>query len=423
MANAGDRVEIHLSKIIYEGVLLESPESEKGLVLLKLDNGYNIGFKKKDVLEIKVVGKGQSKEESFEIKKDKGKPNIAMIITGGTIASSYDSKTGGVKWLDGPDKLFKFYPEIFEVCNVSKVEIPFMKGSEDMDYRDWKKIAKVVEGFLNDKDIEGIIITHGTDFLHYTSAALSFFLGKVNKPVVLTYSQRSIDRASSDADLNLRCSALVAISDISEVVLVGHATTNDDYCNVMPGTKVRKFHSSRRDAFKVVNDMPFAKVYSDRVEILREYNIRNKNKVNLDLKFEEKIAVIKIVLGQDPEILDFYLKNGYKGVILEMSGLGHAPTKKAKKPWTNKLKEVQDKGLIVCAVAQTIYGGLNPMVYSNGREMLDTGIIYLEDMLSETAFVKLGWVLGHVEWAKDKEVVKEKMLTNFVGELNNRLLE
>ena len=252
---------------------------------------------------------------------------------------------------------------------------------------------------------------------------MSFFLGKVNKPVVLTYSQRSIDRASSDADLNLRCSALVAISDISEVVLVGHATTNDDYCNVMPGTKVRKFHSSRRDAFKVVNDMPFAKVYSDRVEILREYNIRNKNKVNLDLKFEEKIAVIKIVLGQDPEILDFYLKNGYKGVILEMSGLGHAPTKKAKKPWTNKLKEVQDKGLIVCAVAQTIYGGLNPMVYSNGREMLDTGIIYLEDMLSETAFVKLGWVLGHVEWAKDKEVVKEKMLTNFVGELNNRLLE
>src|SRR3989344_5447956 len=206
MASPGDLVEIHFGKIIYEGILLEAPEDEKGIIL-----------------------------------------------------SKYDSRTGGVHPLTNPEELFKFYPEIFEIANVSKVEVPFMKASEDMDYKDWQKIAKVAEKNLNDQNIKGIIITHGTDILHYTSAALNFFLGKVNKPVVLTYSQRSVDRASSDANLNLKCAALMAISDAAEVMLVGHATENDDFCYAMPGTKVRKMHSSRRDAFKVVNAEPFAK--------------------------------------------------------------------------------------------------------------------------------------------------------------------
>ncbi len=131
--------------------------------------------------------------------------------------------------------------------------------------------------------------------------------------------------------------------------------------------------------------------------------------------------MIKVYPGQDPEILDYYVKKKYKGVVLEMSGLGHAPTKRARKNWTKKLKDVQDKGLIICAAAQTIYGRLDPMVYSNGRELMETGIIYLEDMLAETALVKLGWVLGHNEWAKNKEIVKKKMLDNMVGEFNDRL--
>ncbi|GAI78977.1 unnamed protein product, partial [marine sediment metagenome] len=151
---------------------------------------------------------------------------------------------GGVDWLTDPETLFKFYPSLFEKVNVLKVEVPFMKASEDMDFKDWQKIARVAEKLLNNQNIRGIIITHGTDFLHYTSAALSFFLRNLNKPVVLTYSQRSIDRASSDANLNLQCAALVAISDIAEVMIVGHASSNDDFCYAMPGTKVRKLHTS-----------------------------------------------------------------------------------------------------------------------------------------------------------------------------------
>ena len=352
--NPGDLVEIHLTKIIYEGVLLESPET--GIILLKLGTGYNIGFNKKDVLEIKVLKKfREEKKEIAEIKKDSQKPNIAMVITGGTIASKYDSRTGGVHPLTNPEELFKYYPELFEKVNVARVEVPFMKASESMNFSDWKKIAKIVSELVNDSNIQGVIVTHGTDTLHYTSSALSFFLRNLNKPVVLTYSQRSIDRASSDANLNLKCSALAAISDIAEVMLVGHGSTNDDFCYAMPGAKVRKFHSSRRDAFKVVNAEPFAKIYPNRIEILSDYNRRNNKKVELDLKFEEKVALIKFYPGQSSDILNYYFKNKYRGIIIEATGLGHlAVNSESEYGWDKKLKELVEKGVAICITSQCI---------------------------------------------------------------------
>jgi len=421
-AKVGDYVEIHLSKIIYEGILLETPGNEKGVVLLKLDSGYNIGFNKKDILKIKFLRKVKILGNEIEIKKSREKPNIAMIITGGTIASKYDAKTGGVTNLINAQELFRFYPEMFEKVNVAKIEIPFMKSSEDMDFKDWQKIGKIAEKLLNDGNISGIIVTHGTDFLHYTASALSFFLRNLNKPVVLTYSQRSSDRASSDANLNLQCAAQAAISDIAEVMIVGHANSDDDFCLAMRGTKTRKMHTSRRDAFKMINTKPIARIFRDRIEIISEYNRRQKTKTKYDGKFESLVATIKIYPGQNPDILDYYLKKKYKGLILETSGLGHVPTK-GKNSWMKKLKEIQKKGIVVCAVSQCINGRVDPFVYSNARELFESGVIYLEDMLSETALVKLGWVFGHSDWAKSKEVVKEKMLHNFAGELNNRMEE
>lgn len=420
---AGDYVEIHLSKYIYEGILLETPENEKGVLLLKLNSGYNIGFNRKDIVEIKLIKKKIEKKEEIEIKNKKDKPNIAMIITGGTIASSYDSRTGGVHPLTSPEELFRFYPELFDKVNIVKVEVPFMKFSENMDCKDWQKLAKTSAKLLNEGNIQGIIITHGTDTLHFTSSALSFFLKNLSKPVVLTYSQRSIDRASSDANLNLQCSAFAAISDIAEVILVGHASTNDDYCYALPGAKTRKLHTSRRDAFKVVNGKPIAKIFPEKIELISDYRRRNKGKVKADTSFEEKIALIKFYPGQNPDILDYYLKNKYKGILLEMVGIGQLAATGSRNSWIKKLKEIQSKGIIICATSQCINGRVDPFVYSSGREIFDTGVIYLEDMLSETAFVKLGWVLGHKEWAKNKEKVKEKMLENVAGEISQRLEE
>jgi glutamyl-tRNA(Gln) amidotransferase subunit D len=420
-AKPGDYVQVHLTKEIYEGIFMEAPESEKGIILLKLDSGYNVGFNKKDVLKIRVLRKLREAKEKAGMKKDRKKPNIAMIITGGTISSRLDPKSGAVSWLTSPSELFRFYPGVFRYANISKIEVPFMKASEDMDFKDWQKIAKAAEKLLNDNGIKGIIITHGTDTLHYTAAALSFFLKNLNKPVVLTYSQRSSDRGSSDARLNLEASALTALNDIAEVVLVGHASENDDYCHVLRGTKVRKMHSSRRDAFKPVNAKPLAKVDENTFHKLEDFAPRKSGKTKLDAKFEEKVALVKFYPGQDPSILDYYLKNKYKGIVIEVLGLGHVGTKQARKNWLGKLKQAIDKGMVVCAAGQTIFGRLDPYVYSTGRELLKTGMIYLGDMLAETAFVKLGWVLGHKEWAKSKEMVGKKMLENFAGELSDRI--
>ena len=398
-----------------EGRVLET--SEHGIVLLKLKSGYNIGIPKENILDFKILRKFKEEKEKIELLETKGLPSVGMIVTGGTIASKLDPKTGGVKHLTDVSEFAKFYPEMFKIVNVKKIEIPFMVASESMTSEHWIKIAEIAEKMLNDKEISGVIITHGTDFLHYTSAALSFFLRNLNKPVVLTYSQRSIDRASSDANLNLQCAARMAVSDCAEVVLVGHASVNDDFCYAMSGTKVRKMHSSRRDAFKVINSKAIAKVFPGGVEFLREHRPRNSEKVELDKEFSDKIALVKFYPGQDASVLDFYALK-YKGIVIEGSGLGHLPVSEAKENWIPKLKKHIKNGFIVCMTSQTLYGRVDPLVYSNGRELLDAGVIFLEDMLPETAFVKLGWVLGHYGQKKN---VKEKMLENLEGEINENL--
>ncbi|HLF53758.1 MAG TPA: Glu-tRNA(Gln) amidotransferase subunit GatD [Candidatus Nanoarchaeia archaeon] len=412
---SGDYVILRLALEEVEGRVLESPDSS--IILLKLKSGYNIGINKENILGAKVLRKFKEEKVKFELPKTKGLPSIGLVVTGGTIASKLDPKTGGAKHLTDINEFARTFPEIFKIANVKIIESPFMIASESMNSEHWIKIAQSVKKLLDDEDISGVIVTHGTDTLGYTSAALSFFLRNLNKPVVLTYSQRSIDRASSDADLNLQCAARMAISDVAEVIIVGHSSTNDDFCYAMPGTKTRKLHSSGRDAFKVVNASPIAKVWPDKVEFISGYRPRNKGKTELDLDFSDKVALIKFYPGQDSSILDFHALK-YKGIVVEASGLGHLPSSEASNNWIPKLKKLIKGGFVVCVASQTIYGRLDPYVYSNARELLDVGVIFLEDMLAETAFVKLGFVLGHYGWKKD---VKEKMLSNMAGEMNKRL--
>jgi len=414
---AGDQVRLRLATKEEDGMVLESPDSS--IVLLKLKSGYNIGIPKENILGSRVLKKFKEEEKETGERKDRGLPKIGLVITGGTIAAKLDPKTGGVYWLTDVNEFMKFYPEMFDIVDVKKIEVPFMTSSESMTSDNWIKIAEAVKPMLDDPEIKGVIVTHGTDFLHYTSSALSFFLRNLNKPVVLTYSQRSIDRASSDATLNLQCAARMALSDAAEVMLVGHANSSDEYCYAMRGSKVRKLHSSRRDAFKAVNTEPIAKVTPEKVEFLSQYRKRNNGKVELDVQYTDKVALIKFYPGQSADILDYYALK-CKGVVIEVGGLGHLPPSEAAHSWIPSLRKHIKNGLVVCGAAQTVYGRLDPLVYSNGRELIDAGVIFLEDMLSETALVKLGWVLGHYGW---KGKVKDKMLENMSGELNNRLME
>jgi len=420
--NAGDYVKFRLTFEEIEGIVLEC--SDSSIVLIKLDSGYNIAIKKENILDSRVLKRFQIEREERSVEDKKilknNLPSIGLIICGGTIAAKMNPKKGGVSWLTNLNEFMEFYPDIFKMVNVKEIAVPFMVASESMKSEHWIEIAKNVKRMLDDDTIRGVVITHGTDFLGYTAAALSFFLRDLGKPVVLTYSQRSIDRASSDANLNLRCAVQMALSDVAEVMIVGHATINDDFCYAIRGIKARKLHSSRRDAFKSVNAEPIAKVWSDKIEFLSSFNKRDSKKRNeLDAVFCDKIALIKFYPGQDSSIIDFCaLKN--KGAVIEAAGLGHLPVGETTHNWIPSIKKHIKDGFIVCITSQTIFGRVDPFVYSNGRELLNAGVIFLEDMLSETAFVKLGWALGHNGW---KTRIKEIMLENFAGELNKRLIE
>jgi glutamyl-tRNA(Gln) amidotransferase subunit D len=414
----GDRVQVILDNKSEEGILLDTHDRE--VLLLKLDSGYNIGIKKEDVSEIKVIKEKEAKkEDKKEMKLSGQKPIIDFYLTGGTISSKLDPETGGVKDLTKPEEFFSAYPEILEIADI-RIYSPFTKWSENMDSENWMKLAKEIGKSLNNPEVKGVIVSHGTDFLHYTGAALSFMLGRLNKPVVLTYSQRSSDRGSSDARLNLVCAAKAALSDIAEVMLVGHASTNDDYCYALQANKCRKMHTSRRDAFRPINCKPFAKVYPDKIEMIRaDANKRSKEKVKVDAVFEDKIALVMFYPGQSPEIIDYYRGKGYKGIVVEMSGLGHVITS-GKNNWIPKLTEAIKAGMFVMAVPQTIYGMLHPYVYESARRILDTGVVYLKDILPETGFVKFGWVLGHKDWT-GSVVTAKKMQENVAGEFNEGL--
>jgi glutamyl-tRNA(Gln) amidotransferase subunit D len=414
---AGDKVRVVMDGKEEKGILLDS--YDKGVLLLKLDNGYNLGLKKENVSEIQVLKKKRKGKKEDKLSLSGKKPIIDFYLTGGTISSKLDPETGGVKDLTNPKEFFKIYPEIFDKADV-RIKSPFMKWSENMDSKDWIKLAKLVGKSLKDSQVKGVIISHGTDFLHYTSSALSFMLGKVNKPVVLTYSQRSSDRGSSDARMNLLCAAETALSDIAEVMIVGHASTNDDYCYALKGVKCRKMHSSRRDAFRPINCKPIAKVWTDRIEMIdNNINKRNKNKIKIDAVFDDRVGLIKFYPGQNPEILNYYRKKGYRGIVIEMSGLGHVITS-GKNDWIPKLRELIKKGMFIYAVPQTLYGKLDPYVYESGRRILDTGVVFLKDILPETALVKLGWVLAHKSW-RGSLATSQKMNENLVGEFNDKL--
>lgn len=417
----GNYVELTLkNKERVKGILLES--YDKDVVLIKIDSGYNIGFHKKDVKSIEMLKPLEKKRRKTILTQNKDKPSISMIITGGTIASKLDYKTGGVRPLTRPEELFQISPRLLDIVKIRRIERPFQILSENMEPKRWKDIAATAARLLNEKENEGIIITHGTDTLHYTSAALSFMLRDLNKPVCLTYSQRSIDRASTDAALNLQCSGYAALSDMAEVMIVGHANSSDTYCIAIQGTKAYKFHTSRRDTFKSVNAPPLAKIFPEGiVEKIKNYRKKNPElEVNEDTAFEEKTALIKYYPGSNPEILHHLIDKKFKGIVIEGTGFGHVATEESSKNWLPVIKRAIQEGIAVAMTSQALFGRVQKYVYATGRKLSKLGVIYCEDMLSSTAYVKLGWILGHTQNEKE---VRHLMLTNMAGEINKCLNE
>ena len=425
-AAEGDRVRVEKDGRSFEGVLM--PRTEAGdadCLVLKLDSGYNAGIDAAKAKIAKLAAKKTALEKfaARKIAPSKGLKEIALVSTGGTIAARVDYSTGGVKMVLAPEELFAIVPELEGVASIKGISTPFTLASEDLTPREWCKIARETAKQLN-AGVDGVVVTHGTDTLGYTAAALSFMLRDLGKPVALVGAQRSPDRASFDGAMNLVCGAHYAKSDHGEVAVVMHATPSDDYCYAHRGTKVRKMHSSRRDAFRSINEKPLAKIWQDgRIEELNAKALRRTGgDVKVEAAFEDKTGFVKAYPGAPAEQLEWFADKKYKGVLVEAYALGHVPTRTLdkKNSWLKAVERCRDEGIVVAFATQCIYGRTNPFVYANLRLMGAQGVTYCGDMLPETAFVKLGWLLAKFG---DPDTVRQEMLKNYAGELNERLTE
>ena len=410
----GDTVKIHKKDITYTGILLDRPEdSDDGYLVLKLSSGYNIGVAIEDTTA-ELVEKGEKPKIGFdktEIPFDETKQNISIVSTGGTVSSVIDYRTGAVHPAFTASDLVKANPELLDYANYN-VKALYNILSENMKPENWCEAAKQIADDISDGS-DGVVIAHGTDTMHYTSAALSFML-KTPVPIIITGAQRSSDRPSSDANINLIDSVIAAKGDIAEVCVCMHGSLNDRFTYLHKGTKVRKMHTSRRDTFRSINAQPIAKIEDKKISINPDYSYtqRGENELELNNVIEEKVGFIKSFPGISEEFIEYHIDHGYKGIVIEGTGLGHVPDN-----IIDSLKRAYDENIPVIMTSQCLYGRVNMNVYSTGREILDSGVISALDMTPETTYVKLCWALGQSD---DYSEVKEIMQTNIAGEFSQK---
>jgi len=400
----------------FEGVILPRSETADGdHIVLKLKTGYNIGILADRVQEIKETSFKEAiykiPEKEFPFSEDK--PNVTLLGTGGTIASRLDYRTGAVIPAFTPGELYGAVPELADICNLETIKL-FGVFSENMGPEQWKILAVEI-GKQIEKGVRGIVIGHGTDTMHHTASALSYMVQNSPVPIVMVGSQRSSDRPSSDAAFNLRCAAFTAgHSDIAEVMVCMFGPTSDEYNLLHRGTRVRKMHSSYRSTFRTIGDTPLATVTPDRLtHIKKDYRPRREDrKVDIKAVFEEKVAIVYYYPNMQPDIIEALIDNGYKGIVIAGTGLGHV-----NKPLYPALKKAHEKGIAVYMTVQTLWGYVQMYVYDTGRDMMELGVIPGENMLPESAYTKLGWVLAQTT---DPEEVKKMMLTPITDEITER---
>ncbi|WP_400227090.1 Glu-tRNA(Gln) amidotransferase subunit GatD [Methanomethylophilus alvi] len=412
-AEEGCTLSIETSGKSYKGVLMPHHEfSGEDIVILKVKSGYNIGIRIDESAEIEVVSKPveRVKPESAEETKE-GLKTIVLIGTGGTIASYVDYRTGAVHPALSTSDMINAVPEIKEVANL-KAKVLFSIFSENMTVPHWQKLAEAIAEEL-DGGADAVIVPHGTDTMGYTASAVSFMLGEVSKPVVFVGAQRSSDRPSSDASCNLMAAAKFCVEGgRAGVFVVMHDGPGDDSFAVHCGTRVRKMHTSRRDAFKSINVPPVAHVDKDGKIVFN-----TPGRAVSDAKVEARSAMCTDVVllqfypGMDPALFhDIVMKS--KGVVIAGSGLGHVNSN-----MVPLIKEATDAGIIVVVTSQCLNGRTNLNVYNTGRDMLAAGAITVWDMLPETAYTKLMWALANTSSVEAAKVV---MQTPLAGEMSDR---
>lgn len=412
----GDTIKVTKPGITHKGMLLEKPDySNENTIILKLNSGYNIGIDIKNAKIEKISTGEKPKIELDPVDKEisPNKQNLSILSTGGTVASVIDYKTGAVHPAFTADDLLRATPELVDHANIEAKAI-FNILSENMTPQYWKETAEAIYNEINN-GADGIIIAHGTDTMHYTASALSFMID-TPVPIVLTGAQRSSDRPSSDAFTNLMASVTAAKSDIAEVTICMHATEDDPYCDLHRGTRARKMHTSRRDTFNSINMNPLAKIENNKLTINDKeikYTKRNEKQLNLNNNLADKVALIKMYPGINPEIIDLYVDKGYDGIVIEGTGLGHCSD-----DIIDKISRATNENIPVVMTSQCLYGRTNMNVYSSGRRLLHENVIPVSDMLPETAYTKLLWAAGQTDNITE---IRNIMQKNLKGELSTTI--
>ncbi|MFH1686661.1 MAG: Glu-tRNA(Gln) amidotransferase subunit GatD [bacterium] len=410
------QAQVDTSRGQFEGIILPRSENDDDAhIVLKIATGYNVGIAVDTIKAMVEIG---YKEAHYKIPEKEfpitpGAPNIKLFGTGGTIASRLDYRTGAVIPAFSPGELYGAVPELADICNLSTEKL-FAVFSENMGPQQYIKLAQAI-GQEIEKGIDGIVVGHGTDTMHHTAAALAFMVQDSPVPIVLVGSQRSSDRPSSDAALNLMHAAKAAAeSDIAEVMVCMFGPTSDEYGLLHRGTRVRKMHSSYRSTFRTIGDIPLAMIDRNKITPLHEdYRRRRADRsVTINAVFEEKVALVYYYPNMMPDIIDSLVDCGYKGIVIAGTGLGHV-----NKPLYPAIERAIAKGIAIFMTVQTLWGYVHMFVYDTGRDLMAKGIVPTENMLPEVAYVKLGWALGQTD---DLEEVKRIMLTPIACETTER---
>ena len=411
--NAGDRVRVERAGVTNEGVLMPSTTPE--YLVVKLDGGYNVGIEREDadvdVLETDVydVEEAQSESTTSEIAFDDDLPTVSLISTGGTIASTVDYRTGAVTAQFDAEDVLRAVPDLAGRANYRGRVVANIL-SENMTPAVWRELAEAIETEI-EAGTDGVVVMHGTDTMQFTAAAMSFMLD-TPVPVVFTGSQRSADRPSSDNVMNAVCAVEAAKADCAEVLVCMHASESDDACALHRGTRVRKNHTSRRDAFETVGAKPLGEVdyETEAVTFRRAFDARGETEFSIATDLSDDVDLLKFTPGMDLDAYaDFLRGQDLDGLVVEGTGLGHVHT-----DFIPVLAELVESGTVVTMTTQCLDGRVCDRVYDTGRDLLDAGVVEAGDTLPGTAKVKLMWAAANLD---DPAAAMERSLS---GELTQR---
>jgi len=401
----------------FAGLILPRSETSDALHLaLKLGSGYNVGIRHDAIVSMDKTGyrRADYKIPEGEFPVEQGKPNVILFGTGGTIASRLDYRTGAVIPAFSPGELYGSVPELADICNLETEKL-FGVFSENMGAEQYLTLAERIGQAIRD-GYHGVVVGHGTDTMHHTAAALTFMVQNPPVPIVMVGSQRSSDRPSSDAALNLiRAAWAAGHGPIAEVMVCMFGPTSDQYNLLHRGTRVRKMHSSYRSTFRTLSDIPLGIVEKGKLTPLkREYRLRRTDReVEVQAAFDDRVTILYYYPNMKPDVIDALVACGYRGIVIAGTGLGHVNRKVYP-----ALERAHAAGVHLYMTLQTLWGFVQMNVYETGREIQQLGVVPLANMLPEVGYIKLAWALGlHPD---DPDAVRRLMTTPIADDMTER---